>query len=172
MKRLVSILLAIVVIAGCMSLVACGKANKDVETQAPTEKETIALEPSTEVVVSQTETKSTAGKKFKDVAEYLADPTVKEQLDKTVSSLSSSDLDAEVVTEGTDTLVYKYTYKKPCSAEQITAVANTLDSSLDSMSSMMESTKNEIIRYTEVANPVIKMYFYTVDGNLIIEKSW
>lgn len=172
MKRLVSILLAIVVIAGCMSLVACGKANKDVETQAPTEKETIALEPSTEVVVSQTEAKSLAGKKFKDVAEYLADPTVKEQLDKTVSSLSSSNIDAEVYAEGSDTLVFKYTYKNSYTEEQLAKVKDAVSSSMGTLDSLMKMSKDELITYTDVKDPKVKVEFYTNDGKLILDQTW
>lgn len=172
MKRLVSILLAIVVIAGCMSLVACGKANKDVETQAPTEKETIALEPSTEVVVSQTEAKSLAGKKFKDVAEYLADPTVKEQLDKTVSSLSSSNIDAEVYAEDSDTLVFKYTYKNSYTEEQLAKVKDAVSSSMGTLDSLMKMSKDELITYTDVKDPKVKVEFYTNDGKLILDQTW
>jgi len=172
MKRLVSILLAIVVIAGCISLVACGKANKDVETQAPTEKETIALEPSTEVVVSQTEAKSLAGKKFKDVEEYLADPTVKEQLDKTVSSLSSSNIDAEVYAEDSDTLVFKYTYKNSYTEEQLAKVKDAVSSSMGTLDSLMKMSKDELITYTDVKDPKVKVEFYTNDGKLILDQTW
>lgn len=172
MKRLVSILLAIVVIAGCMSLVACGKANKAVETQAPTEKETIALEPSTEAVVSQTEAQSSVGKKFKDVAEYLADPTVKEQLDKTVSSLSSSNIDAEVYAEGSDTLVYKYSYRDSYTDEQLAKVKDAVSSSMGTLDSLMKMSKDELITYTDVKDPKVKVEFYTNDGKLILDQTW
>ena len=172
MKRLVSILLAIVVIAGCMSLVACGKANKDVETQAPTEKETIALEPNTEAAVSQTEAKLLVGKKFKDVAEYLADPTVKEQLDKTVSSLSSSNIDAEVYAEGSDTLVFKYTYRNSYTEEQLAKVKDAVSSSMGTLDSLMKMSKDELITYTDVKDPKVKVEFYTNDGKLILDQTW
>ena len=103
-KRVMALLLAAslaaTAFAGCGSSKDTGKSN---DTKAKTESQSEEKDTSKDATSGKTD-----DGKYVDVDAYLADETIKSQLDKVLSSTEEG-LNMEILSEK-DTLIYKYTF--------------------------------------------------------------
>ena len=122
-KRVMALLLAAslaaTAFAGCGSSKDTGKSN---DTKAKTESQSEEKDTSKDATSGKTD-----DGKYVDVDAYLADETIKSQLDKVLSSTEEG-LNMEILSEK-DTLIYKYTFDEQDATMQ--NVANSLTSYID-----------------------------------------
>lgn len=158
-------------------LAGCGEKKGDVQidteyaTTAPSGGDAIDLTipETTEAVLGETKS-STA--KYKNVEEYINDPVIKEQLDKVVNSMSSSQFTISVETENDNVLVYKYVFQRELSDAQRKAVAEQIEKSLSSYDSIYNSLVDTVKKDVDVDNPKVRLVYETSDGQKITEKTW
>lgn len=158
-------------------LAGCGEKNGDVQidseyaTTAPSGGDAIDLTipETTEAVLEETKS-STA--KYKNIEEYVNDPVIKEQLDKVVNSMSSSQFTISVETENDNVLVYKYVFQRELSDAQRKAVAEQIEKSLSSYDSIYNSLVDTLKKDVDVDNPKVRLVYETSDGQKITEKTW
>lgn len=158
-------------------LAGCGEKKGDVQidteyaTTAPSGGDAIDLTiPETTEAVPE-ETKSSTAK-YKNIEEYVNDPVIKEQLDKVVNSMSSSQFTISVETENDNVLVYKYIFKRELSDAQRKAVAEQIEKSLSSYDSIYNSLVDTLKKDVDVDNPKVRLVYETSDGQKITEKTW
>ena len=158
-------------------LAGCGEKKGDVQidteyaTTAPSGGDAIDLTipETTEAVLEETKS-STA--KYKNIEEYVNDPVIKEQLDKVVNSMSSSQFTISVETENDNVLVYKYVFQRELSDAQRKAVAEQIEKSLSSYDSIYNSLVDTLKKDVDVDNPKVRLVYETSDGQKITEKTW
>lgn len=158
-------------------LAGCGEKKGDVQidteyaTTAPSGGDAIDLTiPETTEAVPE-ETKSSTAK-YKNIEEYVNDPVIKEQLDKVVNSMSSSQFTISVETENDNVLVYKYVFQRELSDAQRKAVAEQIEKSLSSYDSIYNSLVDTLKKDVDVDNPKVRLVYETSDGQKITEKTW
>lgn len=177
MKRVLSAICLGTVMLSAIMLAGCGEKKGDVQidseyaTTAPSSGDAIDLTipETTEAVLEETKS-STA--KYKNVEEYVNDPVVKEQLDKVVNSMSSSQFTISVETENDNVLVYKYVFQRELSDAQRKAVAEQIEKSLSSYDSIYNSLVDTLKKDVDVDNPKVRLVYETSDGQKITEKTW
>lgn len=177
MKKVLSVICLGTVMLSATMLVGCGEKKGDI--QIDTEYATTA--PSNDVAIDLTipettealleETKSSTAK-YKNVKEYVNDPVIKEQLDKVVNSMSSSQFKISVETENDNVLVYKYVFNKVLSDAQREDVAEQIEKSLSSYDSIYNSLVDTLKKDVDVDNPKVRLVYETSDGQKITEKTW
>lgn len=158
-------------------LAGCGEKKGDVQidteyaTTAPSSGDAIDLTipETTEALLEETKS-STA--KYKNIEEYVNDPVIKEQLDKVVNSMSSSQFTISVETENDNVLVYKYVFQRELSDAQRKAVAEQIEKSLSSYDSIYNSLVDTLKKDVDVDNPKVRLVYETSDGQKITEKTW
>ena len=177
MKKVLSAICLGTVMLSAIMLSGCGEKKGDVQidteyaTTAPSGEVAIDLTiPETTEAVQETTKVSTA--KYKNVKEYVNDPAIKEQLDKVVNSMSSSQFTISVETENDNVLVYKYVFKKELSDAQRKAVAEQIEKSLSSYDSVYNSVVDSLKKDVDVDNPKVRLVYETSDGQKITEKTW
>ena len=177
MKRVLSAICLGTVMLSAIMLAGCGEKKGDVQidseyaTTAPSSGDAIDLTipETTEAVLEETKS-STA--KYKNVEEYVNDPVIKEQLDKVVNSMSSSQFTISVETENDNVLVYKYVFQRELSDAQRKAVAEQIEKSLSSYDSIYNSLVDTLKKDVDVDNPKVRLVYETSDGQKIAEKTW
>lgn len=177
MKRVLSAICLGTVMLSAVMLAGCGEKKGDVQidseyaTTAPSSGDAIDLTipETTEAVLGETKS-STA--KYKNVEEYVNDPVIKEQLDKVVNSMSSSQFTISVETENDNVLVYKYVFQRELSDAQRKAVAEQIEKSLSSYDSIYNSLVDTLKKDVDVDNPKVRLVYETSDGQKITEKTW
>ena len=177
MKRVLSAICLGTVMLSAVMLAGCGEKKGDVQidseyaTTAPSSGDAIDLTipETTEAVLGETKS-STA--KYKNVEEYVNDPVIKEQLDKVVNSMSSSQFTISVETENDNVLVYKYVFQRELSDAQRKAVAEQIEKSLSSYDSIYNSLVDTLKKDVAVDNPKVRLVYETSDGQKITEKTW
>ena len=178
MKRVFSaiclgtVMLSAVMLAGCGEKKGAVQIATEYATTAPSGEVAIDLTiPETTEAVQETTKVSTA--KYKNVEEYVNDPAIKEQLDKVVNSMSSSQFTISVEAENDNVLVYKYVFKKELSDAQRKAVAEQINKSLSSYyDKMYNSVVDSLKKDVDVDNPKVRLVYETSDGQKITEKTW
>lgn len=177
MKRVLSaiclgtVMLSAVMLAGCGEKKGAVQIDTEYATTAPSGGDAIDLTiPETTEAVRE-ETKSSTAK-YKNVEEYVNDPVVKEQLDKVVNSMSSSQFTISVETENDNVLVYKYVFQRELSDAQRKAVAEQIEKSLSSYDSIYNSLVDTLKKDVDVDNPKVRLVYETSDGQKITEKTW
>ena len=177
MKRVLSaiclgtVMLSAVMLAGCGEKKGSVQIDTEYATTAPSGGDAIDLTipETTEALLEETKS-STA--KYKNVEEYVNDPVVKEQLDKVVNSMSSSQFTISVETENDNVLVYKYVFQRELSDAQRKAVAEQIEKSLSSYDSIYNSLVDTLKKDVDVDNPKVRLVYETSDGQKITEKTW
>ena len=164
-------MLSAVMLAGCGEKKGDVQIDTEYATTAPSNDVAIDLTipETTEAVLEETKS-STA--KYKNVEEYVNDPVVKEQLDKVVNSMSSSQFTISVETENDNVLVYKYVFQRELSDAQRKAVAEQIEKSLSSYDSIYNSLVDTLKKDIDVDNPKVRLVYETSDGQKITEKTW
>ena len=177
MKKVLSAICLGTVMLSAVMLAGCGekKGNVQIDTEyattAPSGGDAIDLTipETTEALLEETKS-STA--KYKNVEEYVNDPVIKEQLDKVVNSMSSSQFTISVETENDNVLVYKYVFQRELSDAQRKAVAEQIEKSLSSYDSIYNSLVDTLKKDVDVDNPKVRLVYETSDGQKISEKTW
>lgn len=177
MKRVLSAICLGTVMLSAIMLAGCGEKKGDVQidseyaTTVPSGGDAIDLTipETTEALLEETKS-STA--KYKNIEEYVNDPVIKEQLDKVVNSMSSSQFTISVETENDNVLVYKYIFKRELSDAQRKAVAEQIEKSLSSYDSIYNSLVDTLKKDVDVDNPKVRLVYETSDGQKITEKTW
>ena len=177
MKKVLSAICLGTVMLSAVMLAGCGekKGNVQIDTEyattAPSGGDAIDLTipETTEALLEETKS-STA--KYKNVEEYVNDPVIKEQLDKVVNSMSSSQFTISVETENDNVLVYKYVFQRELSDAQRKAVAEQIEKSLSSYDSIYNSLVDTLKKDVDVDNPKVRLVYETSDGQKISEKIW
>ena len=164
-------MLSAVMLAGCGEKKGDVQIDSEYATTAPSSGDAIDLTipETTEAVLEETKS-STA--KYKNVEEYVNDPVIKEQLDKVVNSMSSSQFTISVETENDNVLVYKYVFQRELSDAQRKAVAEQIEKSLSSYDSIYNSLVDTLKKDVDVDNPKVRLVYETSDGQKITEKTW
>lgn len=164
-------MLSAVMLAGCGEKKGDVQIDSEYATTAPSSGDAIDLTipETTEAVLGETKS-STA--KYKNVEEYVNDPVIKEQLDKVVNSMSSSQFTISVETENDNVLVYKYVFQRELSDAQRKAVAEQIEKSLSSYDSIYNSLVDTLKKDVDVDNPKVRLVYETSDGQKITEKTW
>lgn len=177
MKRVLSaiclgtVMLSAIMLAGCGEKKGAVQIDTEYATTAPSGGDAIDLTipETTEAVLEETKS-STA--KYKNIEEYVNDPVIKEQLDKVVNSMSSSQFTISVETENDNVLVYKYVFQRELSDAQRKAVAEQIEKSLSSYDSIYNSLVDTLKKDVDVDNPKVRLVYETSDGQKITEKTW
>lgn len=164
-------MLSAVMLAGCGEKKGDVQIDSEYATTAPSGGDAIDLTipETTEAVLEETKS-STA--KYKNIEEYVNDPVIKEQLDKVVNSMSSSQFTISVETENDNVLVYKYVFQRELSDAQRKAVAEQIEKSLSSYDSIYNSLVDTLKKDVDVDNPKVRLVYETSDGQKITEKTW
>lgn len=164
-------MLSAIMLAGCGEKKGDVQIDSEYATTAPSSGDAIDLTipETTEAVLEETKS-STA--KYKNIEEYVNDPVIKEQLDKVVNSMSSSQFTISVETENDNVLVYKYIFKRELSDAQRKAVAEQIEKSLSSYDSIYNSLVDTLKKDVDVDNPKVRLVYETSDGQKITEKTW
>ena len=164
-------MLSAIMLAGCGEKKGDVQIDSEYATTAPSSGDAIDLTipETTEAVLEETKS-STA--KYKNVEEYVNDPVIKEQLDKVVNSMSSSQFTISVETENDNVLVYKYVFQRELSDAQRKAVAEQIEKSLSSYDSIYNSLVDTLKKDVDVDNPKVRLVYETSDGQKIAEKTW
>lgn len=164
-------MLSAIMLAGCGEKKGDVQIDSEYATTAPSSGDAIDLTipETTEAVLEETKS-STA--KYKNVEEYVNDPVIKEQLDKVVNSMSSSQFTISVETENDNVLVYKYVFQRELSDAQRKAVAEQIEKSLSSYDSIYNSLVDTLKKDVDVDNPKVRLVYETSDGQKITEKTW
>ena len=174
MKRVLSAICLGTVMLSAIMLAGCGEKKGDVQidteyaTTAPSSGDAIDLTipETTEALLEETKS-STA--KYKNIEEYVNDPVIKEQLDKVINSMSSSQFTISVETENDNVLVYKYVFQRELSDAQRKAVAEQIEKSLSSYDSIYNSLVDTLKKDVDVDNPKVRLVYETSDGQKITD---
>lgn len=102
--------------------------------------------------------------KYNSIAEYAQASEVQEVAQKA----SNSTIKCEVVGQG-DTLLFKYIYQIDLDEDLIPTLATELEKELAKKTELFTNMKDELKVNVNVANPSVKMAYYTKDGTLITE---
>ena len=106
MKRIVCVLL---IALFCVGLAACSKKQND--PGATSDSASSAATPLEATRAAEADAK-TSGKTYATVKEYLDTPEVQSQINSTIESNKTDDMQMSVYAEGDDTLVYDYSFTK------------------------------------------------------------
>ena len=167
-KRVMALLLAAslaaTAFAGCGSSKDTGKSN---DTKAKTESQSEEKDTSKDATSGKTDD----GKYF-DVDAYLADETIKSQLDKVLSSTEEG-LNMEILSEK-DTLIYKYTFDEQVITDDVDgdAVKASLEKSLAQQDATMQNVANSLTSYIDQDPIKVRVEYVDADGTTLCKKEY
>lgn len=167
-KRVMALLLAAslaaTVFAGCGSSKDADQSN---DTKTTTESQSEEKDTSNE-----SESGMTDDGKYVDVDAYLADETIKSQLDKALSSTEEG-VNMEILSEK-DTLIYKYTFAEQLVTEDVDgdAVKASLEKGLAQQDASMQSVANSLTTYIDQDPIKVRVEYVDADGTTLCEKEY
>ena len=169
-KRVMALLLAASLAATAFA--GCGS-SKDVDKSNDTKTTTESQSQSEE---KDTSKDAASGKtddgKYVDVDAYLADETMKSQLDKALSSTEEG-LNMEILSEK-DTLIYKYTFDEQVIKDDVDgdAVKASLEKALAQQDATMQNVANSLTSYIDQDPIKVRVEYVDADGTTLCEKEY
>lgn len=167
-KRVMALLLAAslaaTAFAGCGSSKDADKSN---DTKTTTESQSEEKDTSKDAASGKTD-----DGKYVDVDAYLADETIKSQLDKALSSTEEG-VNMEILSDK-DTLIYKYTFAEQLVTEDVDgdAVKASLEKGLAQQDASMQSVANSLTTYIDQDPIKVKVEYVDADGTTLCEKEY
>lgn len=169
----------VLALAMVLSLAACGSAkdsksssSKATSSEASSSKPAESSEASSEAVDSTSDdnTGTLRTEKFASVEEFLADPTVKDQLETMMSALGD-DMDIEVTGEG-DKLIYTFTFNQELG--DLDTLRGALETQMndDSFAGTFRNIAGTLSDAIEVTNPSVVVTYLAVDGTEIYSQEY
>mgnify|MGYP004647671285 FL=1 len=167
-KRVMALLLAAslaaTVFAGCGSSKDTDKSN---DTKTTTESQSEEKDTSKDAASGKTD-----DGKYVDVDAYLADETIKSQLDKALSSTEDG-INMEVLSDK-DTLIYKYTFAEQLVTEDGDAetAKASFEKAVAQQDASMQSVANSLTTYIDQDPIKVKIEYVDADGTTLYEKEY
>lgn len=145
-------------------------APSDDATTAPSDDATTA--PSDDATTAPSDTTSSTGI-YKNMEEYISDPTVKASLDQAIKSAAGSGMTIDITAEG-NTLIYKYTYKQQMSSDSVPVetLKQSLETAMNSQKDQMQNFANQIGNVVEETPAIISLQYIDADGTPLYEKEF
>lgn len=145
-------------------------APTDDATTAPSDNATTA--PSDDATTAPSATASSAGV-YKNMEEYISDPTVKASLDQAIKSAAGSGMTIDITAEG-NTLIYKYTYNQQMSSDSVPVetLKQSLETAMNSQKDQMQNFANQIGNVVEETPAIISLQYIDADGTPLYEKEF
>ena len=167
--RMGAILAALVLTAG---LAACG--GESTSSQAPVSSAQSSEAASSEAASSEAEESSEAQAgtgTFATVADYLADPAMKQQLDALAEALEGSGMTMTIEAEG-NALVYDYTFSTEMDDATREAAAAALEDSLAQQADTFSSIAATLQQAVETDGVSVIVRYRDSNGDLLTEQSF
>lgn len=144
--------------------------SDDAATLAPTDNATTA--PSDEATTAPSDKTSSTGI-YKNMEEYISDPTVKASLDQAIKSAAGSGMTIDITAEG-NTLIYKYTYNQQMSSDSVPVetLKQSLETAMNSQKDQMQNFANQIGNVVEETPAIISLQYIDADGTPLYEKEF
>lgn len=145
-------------------------APSDDATTAPSNDATTA--PSDEATTAPSDKTSSTGI-YKNMEEYISDPTVKASLDQAIKSAAGSGMTIDITAEG-NTLIYKYTYNQQMSSDSVPVetLKQSLETAMNSQKDQMQNFANQIGNVVEETPAIISLQYIDADGTPLYEKEF
>lgn len=145
-------------------------APSDDATTAPSDNATTA--PSDDATTAPSATTSSTGV-YKNMEEYISDPTVKASLDQAIKSAAGSGMTIDITAEG-NTLIYKYTYNQQMSSDSVPVetLKQSLETAMNSQKDQMQNFANQIGNVVEETPAIISLQYIDADGTPLYEKEF
>ena len=145
-------------------------APSDDATTAPSDDATTA--PSDDATTAPSATTSSTGV-YKNMEEYISDPTVKASLDQAIKSAAGSGMTIDITAEG-NTLIYKYTYNQQMSSDSVPVetLKQSLETAMNSQKDQMQNFANQIGNVVEETPAIISLQYIDADGTPLYEKEF
>ena len=145
-------------------------APTDDATTAPSDDATTA--PSDDATTAPSATTSSTGV-YKNMEEYISDPTVKASLDQAIKSAAGSGMTIDITAEG-NTLIYKYTYNQQMSSDSVPVetLKQSLETAMNSQKDQMQNFANQIGNVVEETPAIISLQYIDADGTPLYEKEF
>lgn len=145
-------------------------APSDEATTAPSDNATTA--PSDDATTAPSATTSSTGV-YKNMEEYISDPTVKASLDQAIKSAAGSGMTIDITAEG-NTLIYKYTYNQQMSSDSVPVetLKQSLETAMNSQKDQMQNFANQIGNVVEETPAIISLQYIDADGTPLYEKEF
>lgn len=145
-------------------------APSDNATTAPSDDATTA--PSDEATTAPSATASSTGI-YKNMEEYISDPTVKASLDQAIKSAAGSGMTIDITAEG-NTLIYKYTYNQQMSSDSVPVetLKQSLETAMNSQKDQMQNFANQIGNVVKETPAIISLQYIDADGTPLYEKEF
>lgn len=145
-------------------------APSDDATTVPSDNATTA--PSDDATTAPSATASSAGV-YKNMEEYISDPTVKASLDQAIKSAAGSGMTIDITAEG-NTLIYKYTYNQQMSSDSVPVetLKQSLETAMNSQKDQMQNFANQIGNVVEETPAIISLQYIDADGTPLYEKEF
>ncbi|WP_405358223.1 DUF4854 domain-containing protein [Ruminococcus sp.] len=164
MKRIICVLLIALL---CLGLAACSpKQNPTESTSDP------ASSAVSQTDAAQSASASSSGKQYATVKEYLDRPDVQSQINSTIESNKSDEMEMSIYAEGDDTLVYDYLFAQTYDENGVAELKTGLDKALEEKGSTFTSVAGTLKTYVEVENPKVKVVYRNGDNTVITEKTF
>lgn len=170
MKRIVCVLL---IALFCVGLAACSKKQSNAESDpgATSDSASSAATPLEATRAADADAK-TSQKAYATVKEYLDTPEVQSQINSTIESNKTDDMQMSVYAEGDDTLVYDYSFTKTYDENDVAELKSGLDKALEEKGSTFTSVAGTLKTYVAVENPKVKVIYRNGDNAVITEKTF
>lgn len=145
-------------------------APSDDATTAPSNDATTA--PSDDATTAPSDKTSSTGI-YKNMEEYISDPTVKASLDQAIKSAAGSGMTIDITAEG-NTLIYKYTYNQQMSSDSVPVetLKQSLETAMNSQKDQMQNFANQIGNVVEETPAIISLQYIDADGTPLYEKEF
>lgn len=145
-------------------------APSDDATTAPSDDATTA--PSDDATTAPSDTTSSTGI-YKNMEEYISDPTVKASLDQAIKSAAGSGMTIDITAKG-NTLIYKYTYNQQMSSDSVPVetLKQSLETAMNSQKDQMQNFANQIGNVVEETPAIISLQYIDADGTPLYEKEF
>lgn len=121
---------------------------------------------------SNTESSSSSAadssKKFKDMQEYFESSDVQESI-KSIKDLSDSNVFTFDAYTEDNSLVFEYKYQKQIPEDKLDKVKSMLKKDPDSSIAVFTPYMKQVVKDTDIKNPVMIMRYSNSDGSVILE---
>lgn len=164
MKRIICVLFIMLL---CVGLAACSPKQDNTEPASDP-----ASSAASQTDAAQASSVSSSGKRYATVKEYLDTPEVQSQINSTIESNKSDDMEMSIYAEGDDTLVYDYLFTQTYDENGVAELKSGLDKALEEKGSTFTSVAGTLKTYVDVENPKVKVVYRNGDNAIITEKTF
>lgn len=167
MKKFLATILAAGLI---LSLSACSGGNagqnssSEIPSSAPVSSENKESASENTLQSSSTE----IGGTYASMEEYVESPVIKDTIDSLLETMESMGMNIEVKGDG-NKLIYEYTFLQQMDAD---TVKESLETSLESQATTMESVAKSLIGVVEVDTPVVVVRYLNADGSELYSREF